>query len=160
RRRKRLARAAIVLLILMALTGGAWASWVYAIPHYTVVPRGLVGHSPAYVQARLRAADVRWQTGTAQPSAAVADGLLLRISPNEGKRVRRGSLIHLVFSSGPSILTVPTVIGKQRDEAAHILSEAKFVTFVRRQYSDSAPIDRVIGQDPPAGTRLQEGSPV
>ncbi len=160
RRRKRLVRTFVVLLTVLALAAGAWATWTYAIPHYAFVPKGLLGLPPTQVQAKLEAAGLRWVNGIQRTSPTVGAGLLLATDPAEGAKVRRDHPVTLIYSSGPAIVAVPRVIGKPRDQAAGILSDAHLIPLVKKRYSETAPAGEVIDQAPADGTRLQEGSTV
>jgi beta-lactam-binding protein with PASTA domain len=160
RRRRRVIRTLVVILTVLALAAGAWATWTYAIPHYAFVPRGLRGLPPAQVQTKLRAAGLHWTNGLQRSSLAVDSGLLLATQPGEGAKVRQGSTVTLIYSSGPATVPVPTVVGKTRAAAAGLLSDARFVPVVKERYSDTARVGQVVDQEPVAGTKLEQGSKV
>ena len=160
RRRKRLIRTSVVLLTILALTAGAWATWTYAIPHYTTVPKGLVGLSPRAVQARLVAAGLHGTNGFAQPSRTVRKGGLLSTKPPLGSKVRKGSTVTLIYSSGPAIVAVPPVTGATQADAVSALRDAGFVPVVKRRFSDTVPVGSVVDQDPAAQVKLEQNSRV
>ena len=160
RRRKRVIRTFVILVTVLALAAGAWATWTYAIPHYTFVPKGMTGLTQAQVEARLRAEDLQWTNGLQRSSLTVDRGLLLDTQPGPGAKVRKGSTVTLIYSSGPATVPVPGVIGKARDVAAARLSDAGFVPLVKQRYSDTAPVGRVVDQEPAPGTKLEQGSKV
>ena len=155
RRRKRIVRTTIVLLTVMALAAGAWATWVYAVPHYTFVPHGLAGLTPAQVTAKLEAAGLDGRSIEPEPSLTVASNLLLRTIPDEGFKLRRGQTIDLVYSSGLASVPVVDVTGKTQAAATDALKRQHFDVAVRKVYSDGVKAGLVISQDPLAHKPLQ-----
>jgi eukaryotic-like serine/threonine-protein kinase len=160
RRRKRLIRTFVVLVTILALAAGAWAAWTYAVPHYTAVPKGMVGLAPAQAIAKLDAAGLHGVNGVSVHSSAVENGLLLRMNPPEGQRVKRGSAVTLVYSSGPATTRVPSVKGMTVADARAALTGAHLQTVQRGRYDETAPVGEVVDQDPVSGIRLQEGETV
>jgi len=159
-RRARLFRrvfAAAVLLMLLVV--GAWASWVYAIPHYTHVPY-VVGMTAQRAEARLHAAGLVVRTGPGEYSKAVPTGAIVRTTPSADTKIRKGREVVLTPSLGPRLISVPDVGGEPEDQATKILSDAGFRVEVDRQFDDATPEGKVIRQDPGPSQRFQEGSTV
>lgn len=66
-----------------------------------------------------------------------------------------------IFPSGvvPGNAKVPNVTGLLYDDAAKRLGAVGFqATHGDRQYRDATPVNTVLGQDPPAGTKEPEGT--
>jgi len=160
RRRRRALRTLAVLAVVVGLVAGGWATWTYAIPHYAFVPTGLTGLSPAQAEARVRAAGLHWTLGFSQNSLDVPKGMILLSRPGPGAKVRRGSTVTLVPSAGPAIVPVPDVGGMTSQKAQDTLRQAGFDPKVTQVYSDTVDKGKVVGEDPPALTRLQEGEQV
>jgi serine/threonine-protein kinase len=160
RRRRRMIRTSVVLLTILALTAGAWAAWTYAVPHWTTVPNGLAGLGQQDVQSKLTAAGLHGTNGFAQHSTTVPEGLLLRTRPPVGSKVRKGSTVTLIYSSGPKIVAVPPVTGKAQADAVRILRDAGFIPLIKPRFSDSVPQGSVVDQDPAAQVNLQQDSTV
>jgi serine/threonine-protein kinase len=97
---------------------------------------------------------------TLTANAHVPSGLVIGTTPPAGTVVDKGSRVSVVVSSGPGILALPNVIGKQGDEAIKILREKGFQPTVHRQSSDTVESGVVISTDPAPGTEDQVGSPV
>jgi eukaryotic-like serine/threonine-protein kinase len=154
RRRKRIVRAAIVLLTVMALAAGTWASWVYAIPHYTFVPAGLAGLTPAQVGAKLDEAGLHGKRVAERSSLTVAPGLLLATQPGAGKKLRKGQTVSLIYSSGLATVAVTKVTGKTQGAAIEALRAQHFGVAVKKAYDDSVTAGLIISQDPQAGAKL------
>ncbi|MBA3654110.1 MAG: PASTA domain-containing protein [Actinobacteria bacterium] len=64
------------------------------------------------------------------------------------------------MSSGPIVKEVPAVEGQDVADARAALTEAGFKVAVVTRQDDSAPADRVLRQDPAAGTKVPEGATV
>lgn len=95
---------------------------------------------------------------TTKFSEKVPDGVVIAIRPAAGTVVEAGSRVSLVVSKGPPPVTVPSLIDMPRDKAIATLQglglKAKVVE------GDFSPLNRVISQDPAAGTSIPRGSTV
>jgi eukaryotic-like serine/threonine-protein kinase len=159
-RRARLLRrvvASMVLLLLVAM--GAWASWVYAIPHYTRVPR-VVGLTAQLAEARVHEAGLAVRTGPGEYSTSVPTGSVIRTRPSPDTKIRKGREVVLTPSLGPRLLPVPDVSGKAEDQATKILTDVGFEVQIEREFSETVPLGDVIRQDPGADQTIREGSTV
>jgi serine/threonine-protein kinase len=67
--------------------------------------------------------------------------------------------VRLIVSTGPERVEVPSLEGSSLDSAEKKLEDAGLEARVERISSDE-PEDRVLGQDPAAGTTVDEGSEV
>ena len=92
-------------------------------------------------------------------SSTVKEGVAVRTSPKEGELVPKGTRVRLFVSSGPPPVTVPSVIGQDKDDARETLEAAGFEVSAQNTDSDS-PEGEVVGQDPAAGTSVDKGSRV
>ena len=92
-----------------------------------------------------------------EPSDGVRKGVAIRTVPKEGTEVDRGTRVRLFVSSGPEQITVPDVTGVSREAAeAELRDEGLRVSVEERQSEE--PADRVIEQNPSAGTRVDSGT--
>jgi beta-lactam-binding protein with PASTA domain/predicted Ser/Thr protein kinase len=160
-RRARLVRRLMASIVLVALlVGGAWATWVYAIPHYTRVPN-VIGLTAQQAEGRVHDAGLVVKTGPGEYSTTVPTGSIIRTTPPPGERIRKGrGEVVLIPSLGPRLIQVPDVSGKSEEEATTILSDAGFKVVVKREYDDTVRTGRVIRQDPGPDKEIQEGSTV
>src|SRR4051795_4123015 len=74
-----------------------------------------------------------------------------------------GVVAYLLLNGGGSTrssVLVPTVIGEKQAKATEILEDAGFEVTPRKVPRANTPVGKVIEQDPPAGARAPEGSPV
>jgi serine/threonine-protein kinase len=68
--------------------------------------------------------------------------------------------VTLVISTGPPVVTVPSVVGQSRNEATSALKDAGFeVTYIDRE-DDSADPGTILAQDPGGDGRARRGSTV
>jgi serine/threonine-protein kinase len=72
----------------------------------------------------------------------------------------RGSAIDVNISKGPKPLPIPNVVGKTKDEATLVLTNAGFLVDAQTKFSTVVPRDSVIKQSPPANQALQPGQTV
>jgi serine/threonine-protein kinase len=93
------------------------------------------------------------------PSTTVREGIAVRTSPKEGALVPKGTRVRLFISSGPPPVTVPNVIGQDKDDARETLEDAGFEVSAQNIDND-APEGEVVGQDPAGGTSVDKGSSV
>ncbi|WP_051471110.1 Stk1 family PASTA domain-containing Ser/Thr kinase [Patulibacter minatonensis] len=87
----------------------------------------------------------------AQASTSVPRGRVIEQSPGARKKVRRGTEVRLVVSSGPQAATVPNVAGLSLDDAKAKLRESGFTRFTdARASNETISAGRVIGTSPSA----------
>jgi serine/threonine-protein kinase len=91
------------------------------------------------------------------PSTTIEDGLAIRTSPKEGTFAPKGSDVRLFISSGPPPVTVPSVVGQDKDDARATLEDAGLQVTTQPAESQE-PKDRVIAQDPEGGVEVDRGS--
>ena len=114
--------------------------------------------SPAdEVTAELEAAGLV-VTSTDEFSSAYSEGLVISTSPGKGERVPVGGSVALVVSKGPPPVEVPYLIDMKRDDAVYALQQLGLN--VKINEPPFTPLNRVISQDPPAGTLIPQGSTV
>ena len=83
-------------------------------------------------------------------------GRVVGQSPGPGRLVKRGSTVTIFVSSGA--ISVPDVVGLTRKQAVTAVKREGFTpSVVEEPTDDPAEDNRVVGQDPPGGTRGQRG---
>jgi serine/threonine-protein kinase len=80
--------------------------------------------------------------------------------PAAGERVKEGSTVTAIISSGPGEAPVPAVEGRSQDDAEQAIRDAGFKTRVRKAFSDSVPAGDVISTSPDGGQPLTKGRTV
>ena len=95
---------------------------------------------------------------TQKYSETVADGVVISVKPKAGSIVDSGSRVALVVSKGPPPVEVPNLIDLPRPRAVAALERLGLVANVVE--GDFTPLNRVISQDPAAGTSIPKGSTV
>ena len=109
----------------------------------------------------LTGAKLKVGTMAAQTSDTVAAGKVISQDPASGSSVAEGSLVNLVISSGPQMVSVPKLDGLTQDAATTAITGAKLkVGTVSPEASDTAVGGKVISQNPASGSSVAEGSPV
>jgi beta-lactam-binding protein with PASTA domain/predicted Ser/Thr protein kinase len=116
-----------------------------------------VGSPAEEVRAELEASGLV-VTSTEEFSSQYAKGLVLSTTPAEGERVPVGDTVALVISKGPPPVEVPYLIDMKRDDAVAALQQRG----LRVQINEPpfTPLNRVISQNPSAGTLIPAGSTV
>ena len=93
------------------------------------------------------------------PSTAPRETVLEQ-DPIAGEKVDEGSTVTLSVSSGPAIVTVPSVSGRPEKEATELLEQAGLLVDPGFDFSDTVPEGRAIRTEPGAGTDISAGSTV
>jgi hypothetical protein len=92
------------------------------------------------------------------PSGTVDLDKVFSQDPTGGARLKKGTKVILMVSSGPPSGTVPSVIGQSYQSASDELVKAGFrVTKNAPIFDANAPPDQVVDQTPDAGSQLQRG---
>ncbi len=118
---------------------------------------GYAGSPADEVRAELQAAGLV-VTETEEFSTEYAAGLVISTSPGKGERVPVGSTVALVVSKGPPPVEVPYLIDMKRDDAVFLLQDLGLNVDVNEP--PFTPLNRVISQNPAAGTLVPAGSTV
>ena len=109
------------------------------------------------VRAELEAAGLV-VTSTEEFSTEYAEGLVVSTTPGKGERVPVGSTVALVVSKGPPPVEMPYLIDMKRDDAVYTLQQLGLNVEINEP--PFTPLNRVIAQDPAAGTLIPAGSTV
>jgi serine/threonine-protein kinase len=158
--RRRRARLAVAVVLLLAVTIGA-VGWWLGSGRYTDVP-SLVGQPKDTAIGLLQEAGLDPVLDPAQFSEKVPEDQVLSASPQGGRAVR-GSDVHIVVSEGPERFVVPPSLvgGKREDVVAQLQATLPQLAFsIAEVYDDKSGAGIVTGFDPPAGTQLKRGDTV
>jgi eukaryotic-like serine/threonine-protein kinase len=95
-----------------------------------------------------------------EASETVAAGRVVTTEPTPGSQLERGSSVTLVLSTGPEQVEVPSVVGKDVEDARSELDEVGLTADVEREESDDEEPGTVLRQTPGAETEVDAGSSV
>jgi len=70
------------------------------------------------------------------------------------------NVITIIVGSGPKTAAVPDVKGQTIDVARQILNASGFQNIVQVPVDSTAPVDQVVGTDPPAGATVAQDAPI
>ncbi|KAA8890575.1 Stk1 family PASTA domain-containing Ser/Thr kinase [Nocardia colli] len=108
-----------------------------------------------------QATDVLQQAGfkvaiQQKPDSKVATGNVIATAPLGGSRQDKGSTVTVQVSTGPAQVQVPKLDGMSQAEAEVALRNGnlKMDPQVQKKPSSAQDVDKVIGQDPSAGSRV------
>src|SRR5215207_9343981 len=127
-------------------------------PGQVAVP-DVVGKGTKDAKQTLNDEDLKTST-TEQASGSVPDGKIIDTRPSPGTKVDRGSTVTLVVSSGPEQVSVPGVVGEDKDTAVSRIEGAGLQVNVNQQETTSAPEGEVLSQTPGPGSEVAAGSTV
>ncbi len=125
----------------------------------TPVPN-VAGLAEAEALARLRDAGLVPGTRTRQPSDTLPTGTVIATDPRAGIEVRRGSLIDVIISDGPALVSVRSVTNRPLDEAVERLREQGLVVDVFEEANPAVAPGVIIRQFPLAGEQVVVGATV
>lgn len=91
-------------------------------------------------------------------SSSISLGSVISTSPGAGEKVEIGGTVTLLVSLGPPPVEVPFLIDLFREEAVAIIEGLGLVANV--QEGPFTPLNRVINQDPSAGSMVPAGSTI
>jgi serine/threonine-protein kinase len=120
-------------------------------PGFTTVP-DVTNLTQKQAVKKLKAAGL-FATIHDEPSATVPSGRVIRTQPTALNQVSRGSRVDVYVSSGPELVTVPDVVGKQRADAQAALQDAGLKVTIH-ELDSTSPKGQTIAQDPGAGSRV------
>jgi beta-lactam-binding protein with PASTA domain/tRNA A-37 threonylcarbamoyl transferase component Bud32 len=126
----------------------------------TVAVPDVLNQTEASARAELEAAGFQVQSVEA-PSDSTPQGFVSAQSPDPGTQADKGSAVTITVSTGPSSVTVPNVVGEQKETAKQDLQDAGFkVKTEMVPVSDPTQDNVVQDQDPAGGASAPKGSTV
>lgn len=156
KKKRRVVIAAIIAVLLIAGLITAFALGAFSKGNVQVPDvRGMT-----YEQAekRLTEEGLKIKEGDHVFSAKYEEGEITSQDPDASAKVKKGAVVTVNISKGPSEEAVPDLIGLSEDEAREKIKKYNFeVGSVNVARSDK-PEGTVIDQDPKAGTELTTGS--
>jgi serine/threonine-protein kinase len=90
----------------------------------------------------------------------IAAGNVIDTDPAGLRNAPRESTIKLVVSDGPAPVPVPDVSSGTCDSATQALAQARFTATCDQAFSETVPVGKVIGTDPPANSLQPRDSAV
>jgi serine/threonine-protein kinase len=153
--RRRRARLAVAIILLMAVTIGA-VGWWLGSGRWTQVPE-LVGKQQGTAIDLLQTAGLAADCCEQQWSEEFPAGSVMSTDPKAGDAIR-GTNVRLVVSKGPERFRVdPALVGKAwsdvQPQLQTALPQIQFTT--TEAYDDKLAKGSVVGFDPAAGTELK-----
>jgi len=139
-------------------SGGATTSSTATTSALVEIPN-LVGQTQADATAALKQAGLVVLI-TKQASADVPADQVIAMRPNAGGKVPTGTTIELQVSSGPNLVTVPSVQGAGVADATAQVEALGLVVTTVEDSSSSVAVGNVISQAPSAGVDVKPGSTV
>ncbi len=151
--RRRRARFAFAIVMLMAITIGA-VGWWLGSGRWTDVPT-LAGKDREAAIDLLQAAGLDPNPVVEQWSETVPAGEVISADPDDGEAIR-GTDVKLVVSRGPERFVVPVELAGQEAGAvvAQLQESLPLQVTTTEQYNNDVAAGLVIGFEPPAGTQL------
>jgi eukaryotic-like serine/threonine-protein kinase len=118
---------------------------------------GLAGTPADEARAQLEASGLVVTT-TEEFSSQVGRGLVMSTNPGKGEKVNVGGTVELIVSKGPPPVEMPYLIDMRKDDAISLLQNLGLNVEINEP--PFTPLDRVISQNPSAGTMIPAGSTV
>jgi beta-lactam-binding protein with PASTA domain len=159
KRRRTIKRFIGAILLLGLLSGAAWGTWTYAIPHTAVVPE-LQGRTVEAARDQLAALGFEVVLVDGRYDMQVRADHVLAVHPAPGATLDQGTRVTIVPSKGPPPVAVPSLAGDPLKKAKEAIRGAGLrVGTVKRHYDGRVPTDHVISQQPANG-QIPRGSTV
>jgi eukaryotic-like serine/threonine-protein kinase len=163
RRRRPVWPWVLSVLLLAAAAGAAWFA-------YTKIQDQLAANKPVPVplveglreplaKTKIREAKLVASV-TRESSDTVEKGVVISQSPPAGDHLQRGGTVSITVSTGKPTVTVPAVVGKNRDDAVSTLVNAGLKADPVVLVPSNKPEGTVTGQEPRAGQTIIQGSRV
>ena len=129
-------------------------------PLIVTVPN-VVGLTQSAATAALTAAGLAVGPVTNASSMTVPAGSVISQNPTAGGQAAAGSVVNLLVSSGPPLVTVPNVVGLTQGAAtAAIIAASLTVGTTADAYSTEVTPGMIISQNPVGNTQIPEGGAV
>ncbi|GAB3652834.1 Stk1 family PASTA domain-containing Ser/Thr kinase [Nocardioides korecus] len=160
-RSRRRGLIALLVLLVAALVVAAvllGPQLLRTTPQQQQVPT-VTGMTQSQAERTIRQSGLAVGTVSTAASRDVTKGRVISQKPQAGQSLDPGAKVDIVVSGGPPQLTLPDVVGQNKDDAAASLrSDGLRVVLTQRNADD--PTDQVVAMQPQAGTGVVVGSKV
>lgn len=144
----------VILVILLALAGGATGWYFGAGPGSYVSIPSVEGQKPDAANATLTQAGFIVKSAEAY-STTIAVGLVIGTTPSAGEKVAHGASLTMNVSLGPKMIAVPTLAGLPQSQAEKAVKDAPFtLAAVKQLFNAKVPAGTVIAAVTPQGAAL------
>jgi len=148
----------LILILAVVLAGSGFGYWA-AVGRWTHVP-AVAGMTEQDATALAQTDSL--QVDSLQAYSETIDiGHVIRVEPDQGKRVTKGSTVTLYVSKGPERYDMPTVVGlSEADARTAILNAHMAVGTVTQDWSETVAEGLVISASQDAGASLKPDTPI
>ncbi|MFN3683680.1 MAG: PASTA domain-containing protein [Fimbriimonadaceae bacterium] len=156
----RVLMALLTLFAMAALFGlGWWVLFNLGKPKLVEVPN-IVGMTVNVAKEAVAPAKLRIVVSARKPSEQYPADVILEVSPEPGNKVKEGSPLAVVVSSGSRFVQVPDLRGYTVDAARALLQSLnlRLDDRVRTVRSSDQPEGTVVDQEPDAGAKVEQGT--
>jgi serine/threonine protein kinase/beta-lactam-binding protein with PASTA domain len=153
-----LAAGAVAAVALTGVIGGGSDTPTTSTPAFARVPAGLVGLDEGTAIDRITSRGLK--AVTLQRASTTPPGVVIRVTPIAGQRLRTGSTVTLSISQGVDTKTVPKIVGLSLADATTLLTQHGLQLGDQNEKYDLTDAGTVIIQDPAAGATAPVGSSV
>jgi serine/threonine-protein kinase len=159
-RRKRWPLVLAALTVLALLIGAAvFGPMLFNPPAEERSVPSVLNMTKAQAEQRLEDAGLSLGEVDREPSSDVRKGLVLAQDPSPRSMLSPGDEVDITISTGDPDVTVPYVVGLDKDEARQELEDAGLEVRLQEEDSDE-PADTVVRTVPERGTSVRRGSVV
>jgi eukaryotic-like serine/threonine-protein kinase len=127
-------------------------------PVKVTVP-SVAGETETEANQKLTQADFRVNP-VAQASSTVANGRVIGTNPKAGVSAAQGSAVQLVVSSGPPVVSIPSLVDQDPATAGSTLGSLGLKVSPAQESSLSVPSGEVTRTNPPSGSSVAVGTTV
>ncbi|RBP98203.1 serine/threonine protein kinase [Bifidobacterium aemilianum] len=120
----------------------------------------VAGKDPIAALKRAGFSRIDHQDDKDQYSETLPAGALVSIDPQPGSTVNHNQTVHLVLSKGPMPVSMPDVLGRDKDQAQTAFDDAKLRPSYSEEFSDTVPAGSVISASVDKGAQLHWGDEV
>jgi len=131
--------------------GATVAAWVSLGPERHPMPK-VVGLVEADARRAITGASLAVGSVTTSYSETVAAGKVVSASQKPGASLKADTPVDLVVSKGRQPIAIPSVTGKNVDDATGALTKLGFKVSVSSDHSKTVPSGQIISQSPSGGT--------
>ncbi|GAB7037911.1 MULTISPECIES: Stk1 family PASTA domain-containing Ser/Thr kinase [Catenuloplanes] len=142
------------------LTKGSVVTLILSLgPERFTVP-DVVGKDFAVAKLELENRGLAVERGPDKFDNAIPEGFVVAIEPKENAEVKPGDRVTVTVSKGRAPITVPSLIGKNVNQARSELAALGLNLLEERKDDPNRARDEVIAQDPADGTGVEEGADI